>query len=190
MDKILQISSTLLPFLAHYPVWVTVLLAVWIVLTVALVAALVLGKTGAGAAKKGKQPQAAPKRSTGTFLVLREVQADPKQFAGPAKVRIQAKVNNQKFDYPAGAKAGWLELGAKMAPVKFALQPMGNSYEVGFTITLLYGEGQTQMVNQGVQEVNRLPFSGEYPVQAFHAEAKTRSGKVAANIGYEIAASK
>jgi len=183
MEKIIRTISALAPFLAAYPTWVKALFAAWIIIGAVLFVALVFGKQQSSSVTQARTNNSG---SVETLLIVRGVRAYNLQFNEGVKVKVVANVNGNKFVYPSGTQAEWLEIGQNMSPQKFVLPPMKNGYDVKFTMTTLYEGKETEMISQWVESIKNLPFAGQYELHAFHPASRTRSGEVSASVMYEI----
>lgn len=193
MEKLIGAIGAAAPFLAPYPSFVKALVALWLVLTAALAAALLLA---APPKREGPATVAdAPERagSKGAWLVIEGLEF----FAAApgAQVRVTAHVNGVPFVYPSVGGVEWLEVGPGMSAQKFHLPPTREAYLIRFEAKARAparsGEGWTEGALTSVDEhrvraPQDLPHEGVYVLHTLDPIHRARSASAEATISYRV----
>lgn len=183
IEKLTKGISALIPFLAAYPPWVKVLFSAWVLLSAALLLALLLARgTMANTATDNDSSAAAPESvSKPLWFSIDGVDL----FGGleGGKVKVVANINGLEYRYPSLEGVEWMEVSPTMSSQQFRLPRAEDGYSVRFTMTLKKNGEVVRLVSQRTDHFDTPPFNGRYSVYRV-GEENTRSASVEAQIEY------
>ena len=183
IEKVTKGISALIPFLAAYPPWVKVLFSAWVLLSAALLLALLLARGTAvnRTSENNSHPAASESGSRPLWFSIDGVDL----FGGleGGKVKVVAKINGLEYRYPSLEGVEWMEVGPTMSSQQFRLPRAEEGYSVRFTMTLKKNGETVRLVSQRTDHFAKAPFHGRYSVYRV-GEENSRAASVDAQIEY------
>jgi hypothetical protein len=184
IEKLTKGISALVPFLAAYPAWVKAMFSAWVLLSAALLLALLLAR-GPNAQASNAQDSSNDAEASGEPLWLSIDGVDLFGKIDSGKVKVTAKVNGIEYQYPSLEGIEWMEVGPTMSSQQFRVPRANGGYNIRFTMVVRHEGNDIKMVSQRTEHFNTAPFNGRYRLYRI-GEENTRGATVEAEIEYSV----
>lgn len=175
MDKIIDVLSSLAPFLEQYPLWVKILFSAWIFLTAVLLLSFSFARISDEEERAGDE----------VWLIIERVQLFGDLNNSNSLVKVIAEVNGTDYTYPSLEGVEWMKVGPTMSSQQFRLPKTSSGYEVRFAAQLKLDDEITDFVSQETHVVKNLPLSKTFNL--YRKEGSARAQNIEATVQYRFA---